>query len=102
MHLKFSTNFICLSKEYKNQVFDPFVYILLTKTQIFTSIMRLLILCLPHLHLSDLHICTRKNQHMTLVLSSSLHTFQVNDTWQRSKANSEIEKPEVKLLLPVL
>lgn len=35
---------------------------------------------------------------MTLVSSSFLHTFQVNDTWQRSKTKSTIEKAGVKLL----
>ena len=43
-----------------------------------------------------------QSQHMTLVLSLSLHTFQVNDTWQLSKAKSAIGKAEVKLILPLL
>lgn len=39
---------------------------------------------------------------MTLVLSSFLRTFQVNDTWLLSKIKFTIGKAGVKLLLPVL
>lgn len=40
-------------------------------------------------------------QHMTLVLSSFLHTCQVNDTWQLFKAKSMIEKAHVITLSSV-